>query len=361
MNARNHRHHGFTLIELLVVVAIIALLISVLLPSLSQAREQAKSAVCLSNLRSIGTSMNTYANDDDKELLLPIHEMMVTNTNSMGELGHWAWRMINWFSWGGATPSEPFFHRGAPGGTTPIGQNSATRPYLASRRPLNNYLYPKLEEDWRTRRYATNLKMYQCPGDRGYPRHDDIDDAPIEMANRPLYPSIGNSYRASLAGFFAADPTGPNYTGAFTTGPWGHKISDLVNTGRVVLVGEPTFFNMIGTDDVENTDPQGNNIAVLLMGWHRKMLRDNLLYCDGSARTTRAEGISPILPLDLVAPYYQGEPTRGSTFQLDTYPTPGAHIWGSLRPTVGPPAWPSSNPDDLGRWPFARYKSNLGR
>ena len=57
---------GFTLIELLVVVAIIALLISILLPSLSRARELAKRAVCASNQRGIGQGMHIYSNDNQE-------------------------------------------------------------------------------------------------------------------------------------------------------------------------------------------------------------------------------------------------------------------------------------------------------
>lgn len=62
---------GFTLIELLVVVAIIALLISILLPSLSRARELAKRTMCAANLSALGKSVKIYANENEESWPLP--------------------------------------------------------------------------------------------------------------------------------------------------------------------------------------------------------------------------------------------------------------------------------------------------
>jgi prepilin-type N-terminal cleavage/methylation domain-containing protein len=60
---------GFTLIELLVVIAIIAILAALLLPALSSAKERAKRAKCISNLRQFGISHTLYANDNRSVVL----------------------------------------------------------------------------------------------------------------------------------------------------------------------------------------------------------------------------------------------------------------------------------------------------
>ncbi|MCD6220498.1 prepilin-type N-terminal cleavage/methylation domain-containing protein [Candidatus Calescamantes bacterium] len=66
MNWIRKRYGGFTLIELLVVIAIIAILAAMLLPALQKAREKARQAACMSNLKQCGTALMMYAYDYDE-------------------------------------------------------------------------------------------------------------------------------------------------------------------------------------------------------------------------------------------------------------------------------------------------------
>lgn len=74
------RHRAFTLIELLVVVSIIALLVSILMPALSKAREQARRAVCGAHLHQCGIALFSYSGDNNGSVPMAI-----------GDLGQWLW------------------------------------------------------------------------------------------------------------------------------------------------------------------------------------------------------------------------------------------------------------------------------
>jgi len=81
-SCRRRRPVGFTLVELLVVIGIIALLISILLPSLSKSRKQARMVQCMSNLRSVGQAAMQYSITNGGVVLPSI---------IWGPLSQWCW------------------------------------------------------------------------------------------------------------------------------------------------------------------------------------------------------------------------------------------------------------------------------
>ncbi len=89
---------GFTLIELLVVVAIIALLIAILLPSLNRARAQARTALCLSRIAQFGKAFLMYADDYDGvfPFTATLHE---TRSQGPNTIENW---LCDWGEYGSA-------------------------------------------------------------------------------------------------------------------------------------------------------------------------------------------------------------------------------------------------------------------
>lgn len=81
---------GFTLIELLVVVAIIALLISILLPSLARARQQARAVQCLAYCRELGRGMTLYQNEWG---CYPAHKLAWDSSDGEHHVFRW-WHML---------------------------------------------------------------------------------------------------------------------------------------------------------------------------------------------------------------------------------------------------------------------------
>jgi prepilin-type processing-associated H-X9-DG protein/prepilin-type N-terminal cleavage/methylation domain-containing protein len=87
------RKIGFTIIELLVVIAIIAILASLLLPVVGQARAMARSTSCISNLRQLGVAMGIYSNVWD---CFPVHQWKVDLDNNGDKNG--PNERVRWFN-----------------------------------------------------------------------------------------------------------------------------------------------------------------------------------------------------------------------------------------------------------------------
>jgi prepilin-type N-terminal cleavage/methylation domain-containing protein/prepilin-type processing-associated H-X9-DG protein len=82
MKQMQKNKRGFTLIELLVVIAIIGILAALIFPALASAKEKARRAQCMNNLKQMGIAMQLYVDDHSDQLPGPVWQGFYENYNS---------------------------------------------------------------------------------------------------------------------------------------------------------------------------------------------------------------------------------------------------------------------------------------
>jgi len=238
-------------------VAIIAMLMSILLPSLSKAREQAKKVKCLANMKQIGVACQSYFMEVGdwfpfgKRNQLRLHGFYYgghPGRQVAGDPHEW---------WGYVMPN----YRDTPAG-----------------RPLNQYLYQNLPnydvpQDDPAFEIVRDLPVFECPSDTGGFWNDQVGG---EATSKSNYWFTGSSYTCNYHFAWNWAMTWARITGLDSSPRWLHRSNAFL---RVQQQRQAAVFILLFEDPFDSA--QYNRVP--MRGWHREWNRHSLLFLDGHA------------------------------------------------------------------------------
>jgi prepilin-type N-terminal cleavage/methylation domain-containing protein/prepilin-type processing-associated H-X9-DG protein len=235
---------GFTLIELLVVIAIIAILAAILFPVFAQAREKARAATCVSNLKQIGNALMMYVQDYDERYL-----------------GAAAPGTTDWSPYAGSLFIQP---------PTAIANPAANSPRWAM---WTNIVQP----------YVKNWQIFKCPSSTDL----NLDDASVQF--NPKY-SFSYTYNGLLTCYSLAGIATPTKCILVWEG-----IGDVAVVGRSQV--NPALLD-IGAGSPKVYDPASSRCAFYNFGYRPNQNTKiafhsngmNYLFADGHVKWVHSGG-----------------------------------------------------------------------
>lgn len=306
--------NAFTLVELLVVASVVSLLISILLPSLKKAREQAKLVVCLSNLRGIALASQVYAAADPKEMAIPVTESFFDPA-----LPQSLKVMVGRHAYGGKSG------RGREGSDSTFWGTGRSRGPAA--RPLNRFIYKQGFIDYRSDPGAgfanwkkderVSLGLFRCPSDTGYQGIHYLSWSDSKLA---AYDHFGNSYSANalLICWLGQD----NW---LSNSPFLRPLSRILNPANTIYYEEMVgIFHWRAEPIPENCHDEA--LPGPIHGWHGRDWFFNVAFADAHVAPIKMKGFdNPELseyPLGGDYESWRCFIIRGELYQRDTLPAP---------------------------------------
>jgi prepilin-type N-terminal cleavage/methylation domain-containing protein/prepilin-type processing-associated H-X9-DG protein len=214
---------AFTLVELLVVIGIIALLISVLLPTLNKARRAAENAACLANLRQIGQATIMYKSETGRIPFFFVLRNYPWQPVAPGATGNTVWWTS--FGFGGKTTHDTISVGYVEDASKPLDkylrQNMAPEPWTGTKTPAAQ------RKDW---------NVFRCPADKGEGMGRGVG-LPLDY----LAPGVGSPYEAYGTSYmsnrgFMYDRQITNLYYSVMTPPLTHEKVNYYNAGVSKIV-----------------------------------------------------------------------------------------------------------------------------